>query len=102
MRQRGNIRRISKSHVTISEIIYSINDLNKRLSDKQITISLTENAKSYVSDKGYDANFGARPLKRFIQKTIENLVAKEIIKGNINDDSKVTLDAGNDGLYITK
>ena len=80
----------------------TIKDLNKRLSDKQITISLTDNAKSYVSDKGYDANFGARPLKRFIQKTIENLVAKEIIKGNINDDSKVTLDAGKDGLYITK
>ena len=80
----------------------TINDLNKRLSDKQITISLTEKAKSYVSDKGYDANFGARPLKRFIQKTIENLVAKEIIKGNINDDSKVTIDAGKDGLYITE
>ena len=87
--------------------IYSImdlivSDLNKRLSDKQIVISLTESAKSYIAENGYEPNFGARPLKRYITKTVENLVAKAILEGKIVDGDKIDIYANADGLFLDK
>lgn len=59
-----------------------IADLNKRLETQEITIELTDNAKEYLIKNGYDPVYGARPLKRFVQKKVETLIAKEIIKSN--------------------
>lgn len=59
---------------------------------KDITLEITDNAKNVLMDQGFDTNFGARPLKRLIQKEILNKLAKELIKGDIKEQSKVTVD----------
>lgn len=51
-------------------------DLNKRLEDKELAIKVTDNAITYIVEHGYDPVYGARPLKRYIQKNVETLVAK--------------------------
>ena len=78
-----------------------IKELNLRLSDRHIEIELTENAKSAIVKNGYDVHYGARPLKRHIQRNVETLVGREIIKGTIASGEKIVLDAREDGnLYI--
>ena len=75
-----------------------LKDLQKRLDDKHIRINVTENAKNYIADCGYDPNFGARPLRRFIQSKVETLAAKCIIGGNISAGDTITIDVGENGL----
>ena len=70
-----------------------IADLEKRLEDKQLHISVTPAAKDLIIDSAYDPVYGARPLKRFIQSKIETLIAREIISGNAEAESTVTVDA---------
>ena len=77
-----------------------ISALGKRLEDKQLKISLTENAKSYIIDNGYDPVYGARPLKRFIQRKLETLIARAIIGDKLSPGQTVTVDADENGLYI--
>ena len=77
----------------------ALHDLEERLLDKRITVTLTEKAKDYVIDSAYDPIYGARPIKRFIQSRIETLVAKKIIKDDIAPDSRVTVDVNSDGLF---
>ena len=60
-----------------------IKDLNRRLADKQLTASLSEEAKTYVVDNGYDPVYGARPLKRFLQRKIETLIARKLISDDV-------------------
>jgi len=72
--------------------------LKKRLEDKRIEIELTDEAKEYVAKQGYDPVFGARPLKRFIQRNIETPLAKKIIAGEIRDNSFVKIDLKNGAL----
>ena len=62
-----------------------IADLNKRLDDRQITIRLTDEAKQFVTDAAYDPSFGARPLKRYIQKHVETLSARLILKDEVEE-----------------
>ncbi len=61
-----------------------VNDVNKRLANKELAIELTDKAKEYVVEHGFDPAYGARPLKRFVQKTVETLAAKLILSGNIS------------------
>ena len=75
-------------------------DLEKRLSDKNIKLELSESAKSYLIDNGYDEVYGARPLKRFVQKKLETLIAKKILTGEIVPNSVVKIDCKNDELVI--
>ncbi|MCR4741066.1 MAG: ATP-dependent chaperone ClpB [Lachnospiraceae bacterium] len=75
-----------------------INDLNKRLSDRDIKIRLTDEAKSYVVEKGYDPVYGARPLKRYVQKSVETLAAKMILEGNIGEGSTIFIKTENGEL----
>lgn len=87
------------------DVIYQIldkivSDINKRLDDKKITIVLTDNAKKYIIDNSYDEKYGARPIKRFVSRNIETLIAKEIINGTIKYNSEVIIDVNNDNLYI--
>ena len=76
-----------------------MNDLNKRLVDKQIVVSLTENARNYLINNGYDPIFGARPLKRFVQKELETLVGRKILEQYISPNSEVKVDY--DGKELT-
>ena len=77
-----------------------IADLNKRLAEQEISVELTNSAKKYLITNGYDAIYGARPLKRFVQKKVETLIAREIIKQTILPKQKVTIDCKNDELVI--
>jgi len=75
-----------------------INDLNKRLSDKQLTVSVTERAKNYIVDAGYDPVYGARPLKRFVQSSVETLIARLMISEDIEPNT--TLEVDYDGRQL--
>ena len=77
-----------------------IRALNKRLREKQISCELTEDAKAYVIDTAYDPLYGARPLRRFLQHTVETLIAKRILRGDIAPNTVLTVDAGEEGLVI--
>jgi len=77
-----------------------LDTLNSRLCDKNIKCVLTKNAKEFIANEGYDAIYGARPLRRFIQKNVETLVGREIISSNIEEHSTVTLDVENNSLTI--
>ena len=75
-------------------------DLEKRLEDKHITLELTDKAKEYLIDNGYDEVYGARPLKRFVTKKLETLIAENILKQEIKPSSKVNIDYENNQLVI--
>ena len=77
-----------------------IKDLEKRLEDKHIKLELTQSAKDYLINNGYDEVYGARPLKRFVQKKLETLIAKKILTQEILPNRKVVIDCNNDKLYI--
>ena len=77
-----------------------ISDLEKRLEDKHIKLELSENAKKYLINNGYDEVYGARPLKRFVQKKLETLIAKKILTGEILPNSTVKIDCEDDELAI--
>ena len=77
-------------------------DLNKRLENQEISIELTKSAKEYLIKNGYDPVYGARPLKRFVQKKLETLIAREIIKQTILPKQKVTIDCKDDEPVIKK
>ena len=74
-------------------------NLQKRLEDKNIEIELTEAAKDYIIENGYDATYGARPLKRFVQKKLETLIARKILEQKIQPNSKIEIDY-NEELYL--
>ena len=73
-------------------------DLNKRLADREIRIELTDTAKEAVVEQGYDQVYGARPLKRYLQKNVETLVARMILSGQVSTDKPVVLDYDGKGL----
>lgn len=75
-------------------------NLNERLADKDLRISLTESAKKYVADNGYDPVYGARPLKRYLQKNIETLAAKVILEGKVNMGDTIIFDVENNQLIV--
>ncbi len=69
-----------------------IKDINKRLADRQLSVELTDAAKTFVADYGYEPQFGARPLRRFIQKNVETLVARCILEDKVHEGDKIVLD----------
>ncbi len=74
-----------------------LKDLNKRLADRQLTIDLTDDAKQYVIDHGYDPVYGARPLKRFLQQNVETLAARIILGSEIHEGSTIVIETSPDG-----
>ena len=66
-------------------------DLNERLSDREISLELAPEAKDYIIDGGYDPVYGARPLKRFLQKHVETLAAREILSGEIHEGDTILI-----------
>ncbi len=77
-----------------------IKDLSRRLEDKQIKVTVTESAKAYIIDSGYDAVYGARPLKRFIQSKVETLIARAIIGDKLKEGDTVVIDSDGKGLFL--
>ena len=75
----------------ISIVDLMLNDLCKRLDERHIKLNVSEEAKNYIVECGYDANFGARPLRRFIQRNVETLVAKKIIGGNLSSGDTIDI-----------
>ncbi|SFI36449.1 ATP-dependent Clp protease ATP-binding subunit ClpB [Pseudobutyrivibrio sp. OR37] len=74
-------------------------ELNDRLADRQLHIELTPAAKQFVIDQGYDPVYGARPLRRYIQKNVETMAAKIILGGDIHEGATITIDS--DGISLT-
>ena len=77
-----------------------ISRLQKRLGQENLGLEVTEAAKRYISENGCDNVYGARPLKRFIQSHVETPIANFIIKNNPEAGTQITIDCGNDGLYL--
>ena len=77
-----------------------IDALNRRLADKQITCRLTEAAKQYIIDAAYDPQFGARPLRRYVQHTVETLLARRLLEGSILPGQTLAVDVENGELAI--
>lgn len=77
-----------------------MNSLSKRLQDKQLSVRLTDKAKEYIIDNGYDPVYGARPLKRFIQSKVETLIARAIIGDKLHSGDIITVDADENGLML--
>jgi ATP-dependent Clp protease ATP-binding subunit ClpB len=76
-------------------------DLNKRLADRRVTVSLDKKAHEWVAEKGYDPVFGARPLKRFLQRNIETKLARGLIAGEVTEGSEVTFRTKDDQLVMS-
>ena len=77
-----------------------IKDLNKRLSDRQLSVALTHEAKVYLADQGFDPVFGARPLKRFLQRKVETLIGRMLIANEVEPFSTFVVDYQDDELKI--
>jgi ATP-dependent Clp protease ATP-binding subunit ClpB len=77
-----------------------VNDLNGRLRDKRLTVSLSQSAKEFVLDKAYDPSFGARPLRRYLQHTVETLISKQIIAGRVEPGAVLAVDVQEGELTV--
>ena len=75
-----------------------VEDVNKRLEERELRIELTDAAKNYVIDHGYEPSYGARPLKRFLTKHVETLAARLILEGNVDTGDTILIDCDGDGL----
>ena len=78
-----------------------INDVNRRLEDKELKVVLSDTAKDYIVDHGFDPMYGARPLKRYVQKSVETLAAKLILAGDVPTGDKILIDCEN-GTLVAK
>ena len=90
---------LTKENIT-GIIDLQIAALNRRLSDKQLTLTLTEAAKTQIIEAAYDPQFGARPLRRYVQHTVETMIAKRILRGDILPGQKLTCDVQDSELVI--
>ena len=85
----------------ISRIVdLCIGDLNRRLADRELTIELTDSAKAFITENGYDPTYGARPLKRYLQKHVETLAAKLILGDGVREGSTIVIDLSEDGSRL--
>ena len=75
-----------------------LKDLNERLSDRELHLEITEEAKDYITDHGYDPVYGARPLKRYVQKYVETLAAKIILQGDVSTGDTIVITVEGDSL----
>ena len=82
---------LTKDNIT-GIIDLMVADLNKRLTEREVTIRLTSAAKDYIVENGYDPMYGARPLRRYLQKTVETLSAKLILSGNVDAGDEIVID----------
>ncbi len=79
-----------------------VEEVQKRLKDRNITIELSEEAKAWIAKEGFDPNFGARPLKRAVQRHLENPLSKLMLEGKFKEGDHVTVNVGTEGLIFEK
>ena len=79
-----------------------VKDINRRIEDKEISLTVTDRALDYIVEKAYDPVYGARPLKRYLQKNVETLLAKKMLADEVAVGDVLSLDVGNDALVIRK
>ena len=79
-----------------------LEDLRRRLKDKQLSVELTDEAKDYIVEQGYDPIYGARPLKRFLQRKVETLIGRMIIADLVHPDSTIVIGRDEKGLTVTE
>ncbi|MBR3274572.1 MAG: type VI secretion system ATPase TssH, partial [Clostridia bacterium] len=85
----------------IVEIMHlMIKGLDRRLADRRLTVQLTPAAEQWVVDNGYDSVYGARPLKRFIQRAIETPIARLLIERDLPEDTAIIVDVENDEVVL--
>ncbi|HBI04384.1 MAG TPA: type VI secretion system ATPase TssH, partial [Paenibacillaceae bacterium] len=77
-----------------------VQSLGQRLADRKMVLELTKQAKEYMAQEGYDPVYGARPLKRFIQRHLETVIAREIIAGKLRDGDQIVVDYQNGKLTV--
>jgi ATP-dependent Clp protease ATP-binding subunit ClpB len=77
-----------------------IADVRRRLAERRIDLELTDDAKRFIADAGYDPVYGARPLRRYIQHEVETRIARALVAGEILDGARIVLDAGPEGLEV--
>ncbi len=75
-----------------------IDDVNRRLEEKELTVTVTDRAKDYIIDQAYEPSFGARPLKRFVTKNVETLAARLILQGDVEPEDMIQIDYDGNGL----
>ena len=93
----------SLSKEVVNDILNKIiKDVESRLKDKNIKINVTDNAKDYIINNSYDERYGARPIKRYVSRNIETLIANNIISNNINYGDKITIDVNDNQFTIKK
>ena len=90
---------LTKDNVT-SIVDLLIADLNRRLKDKQLTCVVTDEARKFIVDNGYDMIYGARPLKRYIQQYVETLIAKKIIGDDVAPGTTLTVGVNGNQLVV--
>ena len=78
-----------------------VKELDKRLADQELSLELTDAAKEHVIENGYDPVYGARPLKRYLQKYVETLAARRILSGDVHAGDTIVLDV-QEGQFITR
>ena len=88
---------LTKANIT-NIIDLLVKDLNRRLADKELSVELTSAAKNYVADHGYEPMYGARPLKRYLQKSVETLAARLILSDGVAAEDTILIDVENDQL----
>ena len=88
---------LTKANIT-NIIDLLVKDLNRRLEDKELSVELTPAAKNYVADHGYEPMYGARPLKRYLQKSVETLAARLILSDGVDAEDTILIDVENDQL----
>ena len=81
-------------------VAIQLRGLEKRLADRKITLVLDDAARQWLADEGYDPVFGARPLKRVIQRSLQNPLAEMLLSGEVTDGQTVTVTAGPEGLVV--
>ena len=85
----------------ITEIVdLLLNSLNKRLKDRKISVVFTDAAKKWIGEKGYDPTYGARPLKRFLQKQVETQLARALVAGEVNEGSEIAFSIKDEELVM--
>ena len=77
-----------------------VNSLNRRMAQKELSVELTDKAREFVLENGYDPLYGARPLRRYLQHTVENLISRRIIAGNVSAGDVLTVDVENGELTV--
>ena len=91
----------SLSKKVVYDIIGKIvKEIEYRLRDKKISLLITDKAREFIVNSAYNEQYGARPIKRFISKNVENLLARKIIEGEVKYNSIITIDVENDNIIL--